>query len=196
MKRILVIAVSLFRLAPTDEGTGDFTLWGTTDQPVFADLSERFAEFIGDAPLVIHNAPFDVGFLNAELARVNGPIIGMERVVDTLMLARRKHPAGPNSLDALCKRYQIDRSERTKHSALLDCKLLIEVYLHLIGGHQARLELVGKGHAETRRTGRRRSKVAVRPRVLPSRLSEAEIAAHDAFVKTLKDPIWVELKDD
>jgi DNA polymerase-3 subunit epsilon len=107
----------------------------------FAEIVDEFLVFIGDAPLVIHNAGFDHGFLCAELKRVDRALIARDRLVDTLLLARRKHPAGPNRLDDLCARYGIDNSRRTKHGALLDAEILAEVYLELIGGRQAQLGL-------------------------------------------------------
>src|SRR5476651_1115506 len=111
------------------------------DKPPFGDIADDFLSFIGDAPLVIHNAGFDHGFLIAELKRVERPPIARERLVDTLLLARRKHPAGPNRLDDLCARYGIDNSRRSKHGALLDAEILAEVYLELIGARQAQLGL-------------------------------------------------------
>ena len=104
-------------------------------------IAEEFLAFIDGAKLVAHNAGFDIGFINAEFARLGRPLVGSDRVVDTLALARRKHPMGPNSLDALCRRYGIDNSHRTKHGALLDSELLAEVYIELIGGKQAALVL-------------------------------------------------------
>ena len=118
------------------------------DKPLFKDVADEFLEFIGDAPLVAHNATFDVGFLNAELERASRPPLRLDRVVDTLVLARRRHPAGPNSLDALCKRYGIDNSKRTKHGALMNSLLLASVYVELLGERQATLG--------SRRAGRRR----------------------------------------
>ena len=118
------------------------------DKPLFKDVADEFLEFIGDAPLVAHNASFDIGFINAELARLPRPPLALDRVVDTLALARRRHPAGPNSLDALCKRYGIDTSERTKHGALMDSLLLANVYVELLGERQATLGLGGQGAAE------------------------------------------------
>jgi len=112
-----------------------------SDKPLFTDIAQDFIDFIGDAALVAHNASFDMGFINAELVRVNRPIIDSERVIDTLQIARRKHPFGPNSLDALCQRYNIDNSKRTKHGALLDSEILAEVYIELTGGRQADLGL-------------------------------------------------------
>ncbi len=109
------------------------------DKPVFAAVVEDFLAFVGDARLVIHNAEFDMRFLNAELARLGREAIGMDRVVDTLALARRKHPGQPNSLDALCDRYRIDRSKRIKHGALLDAEILVEIYSELTGGRQRSL---------------------------------------------------------
>src|SRR5918995_4926172 len=111
------------------------------DKPPFAEIAGQFLEFVDGAKLVAHNAGFDMGFINAELGRLGAPAIAPDRVVDTLALARRKHPMGPNSLDALCRRYGIDNSRRTKHGALLDSELLAEVYIELIGGKQAALIL-------------------------------------------------------
>jgi DNA polymerase-3 subunit epsilon len=109
------------------------------DQPVFASVVDEFLAFIGDSMLIIHNAEFDITFVNAELARLGRATIGMERVVDTLTLARRKHPGQPNSLDALCDRYRIDRALRVRHGALLDAEILVEVYCELTGGRQRSL---------------------------------------------------------
>ena len=156
------------------------------DKPLFSEVAEDLLEFIADDTLVIHNAVFDVGFLNAELEPLKLAAISMSRVVDTLQLARRKHPAGPNSLDALCKRYGIDNSKRIKHGALMDSLLLAEVYVELLGERQASLVLAG----ERAGTGRvsRNGAAAVRgprPMPLPARLTEELIAAHRAFVETL-----------
>ncbi len=112
-----------------------------TGKPKFAEIASDFLDFIGDAKLVIHNAEFDMKFLNAELKLINFPVLGFDRVVDTLSIARRKHPGAPNSLDALCARYGIDNSRRTKHGALLDAEILAEVYLELSGGRQTVFEL-------------------------------------------------------
>jgi DNA polymerase-3 subunit epsilon len=153
-------------------------------KPLFKDVADEFLHFIADAPLVAHNATFDLAFLNAELARLAMPSLRAERLVDTLALARRRHPAGPNSLDALCKRYGIDNSERMKHGALMDSLLLASVYVELLGERQASLGLGGQGEAETSlrlRIGPARP----RPRPLPSRLLEAGEAAHREFVKSL-----------
>lgn len=157
-----------------------------TDKPRFADVADDFLSFIGDAPLVAHNGVFDLSFINAELGRASRPPLSADRVVDTLALARRRHPAGPNSLDALCKRYGIDKSGRTKHGALLDSTLLANVYVELLGERQATLGLGGAGiepgetHAYLGR-----SPAKQRPTPLPSRLSQAAEAAHREFVKKL-----------
>jgi DNA polymerase-3 subunit epsilon len=162
-------------------------------KPLFSAIAGDFLAFIGDASLVIHNAAFDVGFLNAELSRLNIPALLPERVVDTLMLARQKHPMGPNSLDALCKRYGIDNSKRDKHGALLDSELLADVYLELIGGRQAALSLstISIGHrAMITPTGL----VRQRPVQLASRLTEIEILAHNALIAELGEKaLWNEL---
>lgn len=157
------------------------------DKPRFHQVAEDFLEFIGGDVLVIHNASFDVGFLSAELARLGKPAIAMSRVVDTLALARRKHPAGPNNLDALCKRYGVDNSKRTKHGALMDSLLLADVYVELLGERQATLGLAQSAAKESaaRRAGAAQRKAAQRPAPLPSRLTAEMDAAHRAFVETL-----------
>lgn len=161
-----------------------------SDKPKFAEIADDFLAFIDEDALVIHNAAFDVGFLDAELAKVGKPRIGRERVVDTLMLARRKNPGGSNSLDALCARYGIDNSKRTKHGALLDSEILAEVYLELLGGRQATL---GLSHLAGRAAAQRGQPAAVRKIPLAPRLTEADLAAHAAFVATLgAAPLWRE----
>ena len=154
----------------------------------FAEEADALLAFIGDAKLVMHNASFDLGFLNAELERIGKPPIPPARTLDTLALARRKYPGAPASLDALCKRFGIDRSAREKHGALLDAALLTEVYLELIGGRQPRLELQRTAAAPPDAAGTPRAARARTPR--PHAPSEAEATAHAAFVATLKDPIW------
>ncbi len=161
------------------------------DKPVFAAIVEEFLAFVGDARLVIHNAAFDIGFLNEEFRRTGHPFIGMERVVDTLALARRKHPGAPNNLDALCSRYGIDNSRRTKHGALLDAEILAEVYIELIGGKQPDLglslgptlsgpQLGAEAPVRQRRTG-----------PAQTRLTDAERERHEAFVLKLgPQAIW------
>ncbi len=163
------------------------------DKPVFAKVAADFAAFIGDAPLIAHNATFDIGFINAEFSRLGFPPVASARVIDTLMLARKKHPNGPNSLDALCARYGVDTSKRTLHGGLLDAQLLAEVYLELIGGRQPGLILVTEQEAERAATvaasGGVRP-VLVRPAPLPARLSENDYAAHAALVGKLSGALW------
>lgn len=163
------------------------------DKPLFSQVVQPFLSFIGDATLVIHNAGFDIGFINMELERLKLQPIGMERVIDTLALARRKHPAGPNTLDALCKRYGIDNTQRVKHGAIVDSLLLAQVYVELLGERQASLGLArdGGSAAARREAGIVRRMARQRPSPLPPRISDAEIAAHQAFVETLGDgAIW------
>jgi DNA polymerase-3 subunit epsilon len=161
------------------------------DKPLFADICEEFLAFVADAPLVAHNAVFDLGFINAELERCKKALVQRDRLVDTLMLARRRYPAGPNSLDHLCQRFSIDASRRTKHGALLDAELLAEVYVELTGKRQARLSLVDEPITVTQ-TGVI-AVVRVRPAPLLPRLLDAERAAHLAFVATLGEKaIWNE----
>jgi DNA polymerase-3 subunit epsilon len=159
------------------------------DKPRFGDLAGEMIAFIDGARLVMHNAAFDFGFLNAELDRLARPPLRWDRVVDTLALARRRHPGAPCSLDALCKRYGIDLSEREKHGALLDCRLLARVYAELVGGHQARLDFaINGGQAALLQT----SVLPVRARPLHPRVSPAEIEAHRAFVASLGDgALWL-----
>jgi DNA polymerase-3 subunit epsilon len=159
------------------------------DHPLFATVADEFLAFVGDAPLVAHNGYFDLSFINFELERASKPLFGRERIVDTLMLARRKHPGGSNKLDDLCLRYRIDNSHRTKHGALLDAELLAEVYVELIGARQAMLGLA----SETSAIAMDAISVAARarPEPLPPLASEAEIAAHEDFIRTLGEKtIW------
>ena len=159
------------------------------DKPCFDEIAGAFCDFVGDSALVAHNASFDRAFVNMELGLCRRPPIEEHRFVDTLLLARRRHPNGPNSLDALCARYGIDNSARTKHGALLDAEILAEVYLELLGGRQATLALgsvtpIAVTIAKTHRIG-------PRPRPLAPRLSEADLNAHAVFVATLGAvPLW------
>ena len=166
-----------------------------SDKPLFAAVVEEFLEFIGDAPLVIHNASFDIGFINAELNKITRPAISRDRLVDTLTLARRKHPGVSNRLDDLCSRYAIDNSRRTKHGALLDAELLAEVYIDLIGARQSQMIL-----AETRQShsgGQSDQPRRKRETPLAPRTSEADIIAHNAFVATLGEAaLWNEFKTE
>jgi DNA polymerase-3 subunit epsilon len=160
-----------------------------SDKPLFAAIADEFLAFIADSPLVIHNASFDVGFLNAELARLGRVALGFDRVVDTLALARRRHPGGPNRLDDLCGRYGIDLSRRTKHGALLDSELLAEVYAELAGGRQAALVLDTAEANAARLAGN--AAVRQRPVPLPPRILPDEAAAHAAFVASLGEgALW------
>lgn len=162
-------------------------------KPPFGDIADQFAEFIEGAKLIAHNATFDTDFINAEFARINLPPITNDRVIDTLQLARRKHPMGPNSLDALCKRYGIDNSHRTLHGALLDAELLAEVYLELVGGRQAALGLAVSENSGKTQTDQSEINIVVsaRENELPLRLSESERQAHLDLVKKLGDQaIW------
>jgi DNA polymerase-3 subunit epsilon len=161
------------------------------DKPLFVEVVEELVTFIGaDASLVAHNAMFDLGFLNAELKRAGQVEVSRDRLVDTLLLARRKHPGSPNRLDDLCQRYRVDNSRRTKHGALLDAELLAEVYLELIGARQAMLGLTevmaGAGPARAAE-----ALGVVRPQPLPPRVTEEERAAHQAFIAALGEAaIW------
>jgi len=162
------------------------------DKPKFADIAEDFLEFIEGAKLVAHNAMFDMGFINAELGRINKEPITNDRVVDTLGLARRKHPMGPNNLDALCKRYGIDNSHRQLHGALLDAEILSHVYIELIGGKQGALMLSTDREKAAKATKiQSASQNMTRSRELPPRLSKAEIEAHHAYLASMKKtPLW------
>jgi len=161
------------------------------DKPRFAEVVDELLAFIAEAPLVAHNGMFDLGFINAELERVSRPPVPANRIVDTLALARRRHPAGPNTLDALCKRYGIDLSQRTKHGALLDSMLLASVYVELLGERQAALVFGGNGAAGVARA--QAVQAIRRPEPLPPLLSPEEEAAHLEFVKTLGgEPMWLQ----
>ncbi|MEQ8282334.1 MAG: DNA polymerase III subunit epsilon [Parvibaculum sp.] len=168
--------------------TGDFL----RGQPKFADKADEFLAFIGDDPLVIHNASFDMGFINAELKRIGREPLPMARAIDTLDIARRKFPGAQNNLDALCRRFNIDNSAREKHGALLDSELLAEVYLELMGGRQPGLVLQADIEA-ARSPGIETVKIEVRARPvpLPPRLTDAEREAHEAFVAGLRgEALW------
>jgi DNA polymerase-3 subunit epsilon len=159
------------------------------DKPFFGEKADDLIAFLADAPLVIHNASFDLGFLNAELDRAGRPLIARERLVDTLLIARRKHPGGSNRLDDLCLRYAIDNSRRTKHGALLDAELLAEVYVELIGARQAQLVL-SQAATPSQAMG---MPIIVRERTIPLLIAvtEDDRAAHQAFVATLgENAIW------
>ncbi|WP_207455725.1 DNA polymerase III subunit epsilon [Azospirillum sp. SYSU D00513] len=158
------------------------------DKPVFNDVAQAFVDFIGDAPLVIHNAAFDMAFLNWELKIAGYPVMPMTRSVDTLAMARQKFPGAPATLDALCKRFGIDNSSRTFHGALLDAQLLAECYLELLGGRQAGLALAA-GPAAKGGSGARidRPFRAARPHAPTAE----ELAAHAELLGKLKNPVWL-----
>jgi DNA polymerase-3 subunit epsilon len=163
-----------------------FTRGDLIGKPRFAEIVDELLAFFGDDPLVAHNAGFDFGFMNAELARLRLPALHPGRMVDTLAMARAKFPGLPNSLDALCRRFDIDLSERTTHNALLDCKLLSQVYIELTGGRQRGLVLQAEGQASTQfvyTLSGPRTPVFIE-------VSEAALAAHAAFVGKLKDAVW------
>lgn len=156
-------------------------------KPRFAEIADALLDFIGDSPMVAHNAPFDFGFLDMELGRLKLPPLGAHRMVCTLVLAKTRFPGLPNSLDALCRRFGIDLTERTSHNALLDCRLLADVYVELTGGRQRGLMLAEEGEDQV-------SAVIYAPAgprtirlVVPT---EGELARHAAFVQRLKEPLW------
>ena len=157
-----------------------------------------FVEFVGDAKLVIHNAAFDMKFLNAELSWISHRTLPMDQAIDTLEIARRKYPGAQNSLDALCRRFNVDNSIREKHGALLDAELLAEVYLELVGGRQPDFMLGADANRDIKvDSGSAGSwKPAPRPTPLPSRLSDEERARHEAFVGDLGDSaLWKKLAE-
>ncbi len=180
------------RDAENIHGLGDEFLG---DKPVFARIAPAFLDFIGDAKLVIHNAAFDMAMLNAELALLGRPPLAMSRAVDTLALTRKRFPGAQASLDALCRRFGVDNSGREKHGALLDCELLAEAYLELMGGRQQGLVLDvaatapdGSGDPASASAG---YSAPPRPRPLPPRITSAERAAHDVFIAELGEgALW------
>jgi len=156
------------------------------DKPLFEHIVDEFEDFVKNDTLIIHNAPFDMKFLNAELQKISRTPLNFNRVIDSLMLARKKHPAGPNSLDALCRRYKIDNSMRDIHGALLDSELLAGVYLELIGGRQTSLTLAAQ---ELKKTVVKTIEVKPskkRPAPLAPRLTQEEIKAHDQLIGSFK----------
>jgi DNA polymerase-3 subunit epsilon len=152
---------------------------------VFAEIVEEFLDFLGDAALIFHNAVFDVAFLNAELGFLRREPIRPERVIDSLLLARQRHPMSPNSLDALCKRYGVDNSRRRKHGALLDAELLSEVYIELIGGKQPALTLADVPRDRQAAVSAVRRLISPRLYALPPRLTVQEIADHERMIESL-----------
>lgn len=171
-------------------GLGDDFL---RDKPVFSKIAQKFVDFVQDAKLVIHNAAFDMKFLNAELKWVGLPELPWEQAIDTLDIARKKFPGSPASLDALCRRFGIDNSSRTLHGALLDSEILAEVYLELIGGRQPDFALNVAAQTSTNIAQQDQSNWRPQPRAkaLPSRLSDQEKEAHQAFVEQIGDgALW------
>ncbi len=165
-------------------------------KPLFADTFDELLEFLSDAPLVAHNAGFDFGFLNSELNRIGQEPISMDRMIDTVAIARKKHPGAKLSLDALCTRYGVDRSHRVKHGALLDAELLAQVYVELTGGRQIGLELATDAAPSERSVDaveQRNSAETTRPRreARPHQASPAEIARHSEFIAGIKNAIWL-----
>jgi DNA polymerase-3 subunit epsilon len=164
-----------------------FTNGDLVGKPLFAAIAQPLVDFFGDSKLIAHNAPFDFGFLDMEFGRAGLPALGRDRMIDSLALAKIKFPGMPNSLDALCRRFAIDLSARTTHNALLDCKLLAEVYVELTGGRQRGLSLAAQD-------GRGPVTVYVHtgPRTPhPIEPDEAELAAHAAFLTRIKEPVWL-----
>ncbi|WP_108789571.1 DNA polymerase III subunit epsilon [Erythrobacter sp. Alg231-14] len=165
-------------------------------KPLFKDTFSELLEFLGDAPLVAHNAGFDFGFLNSELERIGQEPISMDRMIDTVAIARKKHPGAKLSLDALCSRYGVDRSHRVKHGALLDAELLAQVYVELNGGRQIGLELAADAPASdadaTTNTAIKTTNRASRPRreARPHAPSPEELARHTEFIAGIKDAAW------
>lgn len=167
------------------------------DQPLFAEVAQDFIDFIGDSPLVIHNAPFDVGFINAEFARVGQAPLNPARIIDTLDMARRRFPGQPNNLDALCKRLGVDNTSRTLHGALLDSEILAEVYAELSGGRQRGLgfgdrdDTVGASALAARALAANLTPSGITRPIRPHAPSADELAAHAAFLaERVKEPLW------
>ena len=162
-----------------------------SDKPKFAEIVDDLIEFIGDAPLIAHNAEFDVKFLNAELALLKRTQVSVDRAIDTVRIARQKFPGAPASLDALCRRFAIDNTQRTLHGALLDAQLLAEVYLQLLGGPQTGLSLTNDGAEEAARAVLATTIArAIRP-ARPHAPTEDELVAHAVFIAKLKEPVWL-----
>lgn len=177
---------------------GAFSVHGLSDEflsdkPVFERIAQAFLEFVGTSKLVIHNASFDMKFLNAELGWLGLQPLPMDQAIDTLEIARKKYPGAQNSLDALCRRFSVDNSGREKHGALLDSELLAEVYLELIGGRQPDFGLSNDSPTRARevQTSGQSEKPMARKAPLPPRITEAELEAHTKFVATLgESPLW------
>jgi DNA polymerase-3 subunit epsilon len=166
-----------------------------SDKPGFHETCEDLLEFIGESPLIAHNASFDFGFLNHELTLCGRPLVCMSRMIDTLAIARQRHPGAKHSLDALCTRFGVDRSLRIKHGALIDAQLLAQCYIELTGGRQIGLSLmseISKAAASDTRADAAPIAIKIRP-PRPHAPSEDELERHAAFVATLVEPIWARL---
>jgi DNA polymerase III subunit epsilon len=163
-----------------------FTNKDLEGKPLFPAIAVELAAFFGDSKLIAHNAPFDFGFLDMEFSRAGMPLLGRDRMIDTLDLAKKRFPGMPNSLDALCRRFSIDLSARSTHNALLDCRLLAEVYVELTGGRQRGLSLASEARGAPVTVYTHSGTRTPRPIVV----TEAELAAHAAFVGKMKEPVW------
>ena len=161
-----------------------------SDKPLFRDRAADLLDFLADAPLVAHNAQFDFGFLNAELRVCGHGQIGDDRMIDTLAIARRRHPGAKHTLDALCSRYGVDRSHRVLHGALLDAELLAQVYVELTGGRQIGLELAAEDGEQVVRTGTFRPKTGLYRAPRDYAPSAEELARHGQFLESLSEPLW------
>ena len=183
------IGPDLLVSGPRDPKPGEVTL---KDKPLFREVGQKFLDFVGqESKLVIHNASFDVKFLNAELGWLGLPQIPWERALDTLMMARKKFPGSPASLDALCRRFGIDNTSRTLHGALLDSEILAEVYLELIGGRQPGLVLAARSPSDAGGQAEEGWRPRPRPNPLPPRITQDEAAAHASFVSEMGDgALW------
>lgn len=160
------------------------------DKPLFRTIADSFLEFIQDAPLVIHNAAFDMKFLNAELEKLGYPAIPMSQSIDTVQMARKKFPGQPANLDALCRRFDIDLSARSKHGALLDAELLAEVYLELRGGRQAKMQLQAETTQAQTQVAQSSKTEQLQARVFT--ISEEECLAHQQLVDNISEPVWAQ----
>jgi DNA polymerase III subunit epsilon len=175
-----------------DMPAGAFNVHGLSaeflkDKPLFPHVYDGFVEFLGDANIVIHNAAFDMKFLNAEFTKIGKPVLASSRIIDTLLLARRKHPGASNTLDALCDRYNIDRSKRVKHGALLDSEILAEVYSELLGGKQSKMDLNASGLSKADKL----KPSAKRTIALEPLLNDDEREKHSEFIATLgENAVW------
>ena len=161
-----------------------------SDKPLFKEISDELLSFLGDAELVIHNAKFDIGFLNNELKLVNKPIINIENTIDTVILARKTIPGAAASLDALCKRFNIDLSRREKHGALLDAQLLAEVYLELTGGRQSSFRLAASEKNKKTHSSENIN-IEIKKNTFEAKISDKEIKMHEELINKLKQAVWV-----